>query len=90
MRPKPYSAPAFVDWTMCEAPIAAPARRIPGPSVFRIPDRLSPAVIIDSASINENLHLHGLNCQEGFALSGFYFDTFVSIVPCQAQQILKI
>ena len=34
--PKPKSAPAFVDCTKCETPIAAPANNNPGPSFFNM------------------------------------------------------
>ena len=31
IKPKPKSAPALVDCTRCETPIAAPANKSPGP-----------------------------------------------------------
>ena len=34
---KPNLAPAVVDDNKCEPPIAAPASKIPGPKLFRIP-----------------------------------------------------
>ena len=34
--PKPYSAPAFVDWTRWETPIAVPANNKPGPSLLKV------------------------------------------------------
>ena len=34
IKPKPKSAPALVDCTKCETPIAAPANNNPGPNLF--------------------------------------------------------
>ena len=36
INPKPKSAPALVDCTKCDTPIAAPANNNPGPKVLKI------------------------------------------------------
>ena len=34
-KPKPATAPALVDCTKCDTPMAAPAHRSPGPKLFQ-------------------------------------------------------